>query len=101
MGEIGFLQVKVIKANDLPATDINGNLQQFTSLCFILMVHQILTLLCHLQEKATLYVLLSSVTADLKLTRSTKPSILSGAKPLHCKISGEKTGHMSYSVLYI
>ncbi|XP_019118533.2 multiple C2 and transmembrane domain-containing protein 2 isoform X1 [Larimichthys crocea] len=24
MGEIGFLQVKVIKANDLPATDING-----------------------------------------------------------------------------
>ncbi|KAG8012627.1 Multiple C2 and transmembrane domain-containing protein 2 [Nibea albiflora] len=24
MGEIGFLQVKVIKANDLPATDLNG-----------------------------------------------------------------------------
>ncbi|TKS73404.1 Multiple C2 and transmembrane domain-containing protein 2 [Collichthys lucidus] len=74
MGEIGFLQVKVIKANDLPATDLNGNLQQFTSLCFVLM------------EKATLCVLLSSVTADLKLTRSTNPSILSGAKPLHSQL---------------
>ena len=28
MGEVGFLQVKVIKANDLPPTDLNGNLNQ-------------------------------------------------------------------------
>ena len=26
VGEVGFLQVKVIKANDLPATDLNGNM---------------------------------------------------------------------------
>lgn len=28
MEEVGFLQVKVIKANDLPATDLNGNQSQ-------------------------------------------------------------------------
>ncbi|XP_041795588.1 multiple C2 and transmembrane domain-containing protein 2 isoform X3 [Chelmon rostratus] len=29
MGEVGFLQVKVIKANDLPATDLNGKSNPF------------------------------------------------------------------------
>lgn len=28
MNEVGFLQVKVIKANDLPATDLNSNVSQ-------------------------------------------------------------------------
>lgn len=28
MDEVGFLQVKVIRANDLPATDLNGNSPQ-------------------------------------------------------------------------
>lgn len=90
MEEIGFLQVKVIKANDLPATDLNSNVsQQSTPQCSfvavgVISLHSTVTL-CHLQRKATLCASLSSLTASCKLTRSTKLSIQSGARSSHCK----------------
>lgn len=88
--EVGFLQVKVIKANELPAADLNSNLSpQFSTrhrqgpslrsaltACFFF---------CRLQRKATLCASLSSVTAGFRLTRCTRPSIQSGARSLHCK----------------
>lgn len=89
VGEVGFLQVKVLKANDLPATDLNGNLWQFISLYFYShgpgLSFTCKTLLCYSQEKATLFVSLNLVTANFRLTQCIKPSIPTGTKPLHCK----------------
>lgn len=34
VGEVGLLQVKVLKANDLPATELNGNSQQKSTYLF-------------------------------------------------------------------
>lgn len=48
-------------------------------------LNEIITVLCHLQEKATPFVLLSSVTANFRVTQCTRPSIRTGTKPLHCK----------------
>lgn len=90
MGEVGLLQVKVIKANDLAATDLNGNTkQQLTSLymivAFFFYIKKITVSLCLLQEKATPFVLSSSVTANFRVTQFTRLLIQSGAKPLHCE----------------